>query len=473
MRKNISSESLILHPDMTNERDDDKNLSQERRISLCSLINLAISMLGISFCWGCQFGRASATFQALGLSHELLGVAWLAGPISGIIISPLVGTASDHWKKRKPFMLIGLFGIAFSFAVFANAIDIVLLFGGDISDALLLAIVMFWVGDFAINMIQTPLRALLVDIAPPSQQTLGNSLLSVMQGIGNLLVFSFGGFHVGSWFPFLKGSSGTDLLWDIRVIYILGIVCVLFCVGWTLCFVKEPALSRAIRDITSEAESQSQDQEESESPMSVGFLHRVWFGFPRELRNVCVLQLFVWYSWFSYLVYLVPYVGVTLFEGAAASEEYNRGVRLANAGLAINSGVTMLSSFVLGQTSGRLRCKRVYQVCLLVQLMLMLWLLFLRPGCESELLACLGMFGVPWAAALILPYSIAGRCCQDSHSRGASMSLLNVSICLPQIMVSASSALLLKLAAGDLRVMFIASIVSLSIGCLLTPHLLN
>jgi solute carrier family 45 protein 1/2/4 len=440
------------------------------KASLSTLILVSLSMFGISFCWGCQFARASATFQALGLADNVIGLIWLAGPISGLVIAPSVGYASDKLGRRKPFMFLGLIGIILGFAGFAFVVDVGRLLGDDPEDsvfskALTLAIGLFWLSDIAINVIQAPLRTLLVDIAPPAQQPLANGLLSLMQGLGNLAVYSIGGIDVGKFFPFLKGDLPSDFLWDVRALYCLGIVCAVVCIGCTLLFVTEGSRRRP------DAEGEDSDAEGGED-MWPSF----WRNLPPELARVCALQLLVWFNWFSYLVYVVPYVSTQIFNGdpdvhapGAAHLNFNRGVQWANLSLAANSVLTLLFSLILPKAvewdTGR--SSRVYSCCLVLQLLLMG--LLTMAGTPVECMVFIAGLGISWAGSLVLPYSIAGEACSNVENKGLYMSLLNISICTPQILVSVFSMATLKLFHGNFRLIIALSVGVLFLACLLLP----
>jgi hypothetical protein len=156
------------------------------------------------------------------------------------------------------------------------------------------------------------------------------------------------------------------------------------------------------------------------------------------------------------LVFIVPFIG---------------DVRLANLGMAINSAVTLLVSLVIPWAERLISSKRTYLLCLCSQFALMTWLVFLRDDSRLETLLVLGLLGVPWAGALVLPYSLAGKACRGSTSRGLGMAVLNVSVCIPQVLVSLSSKGILAAAAGDFRAMFVAAAVALFLACAILPWL--
>jgi len=269
-------------------------------------------------------------------------------------------------------------------------------------------------------------------------------------------VYSIGGMRIGKQFAFLKGDLPNSFLWDVRTLYFLGVVCALACVGCTLCCVEEGIHHPAA------AEEMPQSEE--------SFWQRFWRCLPSGLTGVCIIQIFVWFNWFSYLVYIVPFVAVEVFHGNPAvhsGAEFDQGVQWANLGMAVNSMVTLVCSLVFPKLVewNKGGIYRVYLCCLIVQLILMGLLTFVQTPIQCLLV--IAALGIPWAGSLVLPYSIAGEACAQVENKGLYMSLLNISICFPQILVSVVSMAILKLFDGNFRYVIGLSVIPQFVACLL------
>lgn len=146
------------------------------------LLKLTVPMYGIGIAWGAQYAKVTPVLQELGLPPWALSVAWLAGPVSGLVVQPLVGQLSDRTRgssrcfagKRRAWMWAGSAGLCASMLLMAFCPNIGLALGdsgnGTHPVALTLAVLAFWSADFFLNALQGPARTLVVDAAPPEQQ---------------------------------------------------------------------------------------------------------------------------------------------------------------------------------------------------------------------------------------------------------------------------------------------------------------
>ena len=148
------------------------------------LLKRTVPMYGIGIAWGAQYAKVRPLLQGLGLPPWALPVAWLAGPVSGLVVQPLVGQLSDRTRgssrcfagKRRQWMWLGSLGLCASMLLMSFCPDLGLALGdagdGTHPAALMLAVLAFWAADFFLNALQGPARTLIVDAAPPEQQAL-------------------------------------------------------------------------------------------------------------------------------------------------------------------------------------------------------------------------------------------------------------------------------------------------------------
>ena len=148
------------------------------------LLKRTVPMYGIGIAWGAQYAKVRPLLQGLGLPPWALPLAWLAGPVSGLVVQPLVGQLSDRTRgssrcfagKRRQWMWLGSVGLCASMLLMSFCPDLGLALGdagdGTHPAALVLAVLAFWSADFFLNALQGPARTLIVDAAPPEQQAL-------------------------------------------------------------------------------------------------------------------------------------------------------------------------------------------------------------------------------------------------------------------------------------------------------------
>jgi len=417
-------------------------------LSVFRLICLTICFLGVQFGWAIQIAYTSPLFLELGVPKSLVSFVWLAGPISGLLVQPVVGVISDKctvsWGRRKPFILFGALFIVVGMLLISNASDLGSLFGDTSSSnwrAIFIAIVGFWILDLSNNTVQGPCRALLVDIAPSNQQNLGGSLFSFMLGLGNLAGYFCGSQKLTNVFPFLK----TDL----RALFTIGMVVLLSSILITVTTTKEkPFISS-----NDETDHKSRNCLLSDRNPFVRIFKGI-LTMPKGMKRVCMVQFFTWVAWFTFLLYITTWVGENIFHGDPDAEDdtpskdnFNDGVRAGAFGLSMNALVTMVMSLILPYITKILHIRPVYFFSLLVLalcLMLTVWV-------ESEIgaIVLIAAFGIPWTVTMVFPFTLVAMCVHESES-GMYMGVLNIFVVIPQICVSVGIGSIINIFDGNL-----------------------
>jgi hypothetical protein len=196
------------------------------KLSYLKLACLTIGFLGVQFGWAIQIAFTTPIFLELGVPHIWVSFIWLAGPISGLIVQPVVGAVSDGLRspfgRRRPFIFVGAIFIIVGLVLISNARTV----GGWLGDigndharAIVIAIVGFWILDLSNNTVQGPCRALLVDVAPADQQAIGGSFFSFMLGTGSLVGYFTGHLSLIKYFPFMV----TDVRALFSILYVFAI----------------------------------------------------------------------------------------------------------------------------------------------------------------------------------------------------------------------------------------------------------
>ncbi|KAN0004188.1 hypothetical protein ACTFIZ_010338 [Dictyostelium cf. discoideum] len=415
------------------------NSGHKKTLPLFNLICLTICFLGVQFGWALQIAFSTPLFLELGVEQKWVSYIWLAGPISGLIVQPLVGVITDRsecrFGRRKPFILIGSIFISIGLVLISNAETFGSYFGDTEqkkSIAISIAIVGFWILDLSNNAVQAPCRALLVDIAAPSQQSLGSSLFSLMLGTGNLLGYMMGSIDLVRMVPFMKT--------DTRALFTLSIMVLLFCVVMTLGFVTEEQYIRVNED------------QSVENPLKIMFKGIV--KMPIYLQRLCTVQFFSWIGWFSFVLFITTWVGVNVFGGDPNAPEYSDsrilfqdGVRWGSLSLTISSGITIAVSLLIPFLVRFIDMKYIYIGGNLLQCIFFALFYFVESKIGSLLL--IASTGIPWAIVMILPFSIVGMGVEDNESSGLNIGTLNIFVVVPQMVVSLGIGLILDLSKGN------------------------
>ncbi|EGG23382.1 sucrose proton symporter [Cavenderia fasciculata] len=439
-KKNIENSLLLQSYDEENQITIDDIIEVDKRdtLSAFKLFALTVSFLGVQFGWALQIAFSTPLFLELGVPSFWVSFIWMAGPISGLIVQPIVGVVSDVSEskhgRRRPFIFFGTIFIAVGLLLVSNAQSIGSIFGSDSKDAsIFIAIIGFWILDLSNNVVQAPCRALLVDVAPTSQQGLGSSLFSIMLGIGNLLGYFMGSLNLVKALPFMKT--------DIRALFTISIITLLLCISMTLISVKEKRYSKPINDLTPKV-----------NPFQA-ILNGIR-DMPMFLKRVCIVQFFSWIGWFCFVLYVTTWVGVNVYqgdpnapEGSPGRDLFQQGVRRGSLGLMMSSGVSIVTSLLIPTLIRLVGIKYVYFAGNAIQTLLFA-LFFI---CKSKLWALLliGATGIPWSVVMVLPFTIVGLGISSSES-GLHMGTLNVFVVIPQLLVSLGISFVISLFGGDL-----------------------
>lgn len=415
-------------------------------LPIWKLITLTICFLGVQFGWACQIAFTSPLFLELGVPKLWVSFVWLAGPISGLLVQPTVGVLSDRcthaWGKRRPFIFFGSLSIVAGMLLISNASSLGSLMG-DSSDsnpiAIVLAIIGFWILDLSNNTVQGPCRALLVDVAPPSQHNLGGSFFSFMLGCGNLIGYLTGSLKLSKYLPFFET--------DIRALFTIGMVVLLSCILTTVLLTKEVPLRK---------------EDLPEGPQENPFvkIFRGLLKMPKAMIRVCAVQFFTWVGWFAFFLFMTTWVGENVYGGDPDADDdshakhlFDDGVRAGSLALSFYAAVTMVFSLVLPYLIKYLGVRLVYsagQIVFAVCLMLPLWV-DSKVGAMLLIAAC----GIPWSVVMVLPFTLVAMAVDEKES-GMYMGVLNIFVVIPQIVVAVGVGGLVDLFGGNVAVALFA-----------------
>src|SRR5262245_26731890 len=204
------------------------------RMSFWQIWNMSFGFLGIQFGWGLQLANMSGIYTYLGAKPEQVPILWLAGPVTGLLVQPIIGSMSDRtWNRlgrRRPYFLTG--------AILAS---IALFFMPD-SSVLWMAAGLLWILDASINVSMEPFRAFVADKLNVDQRTVGFAMQSFFIGIGatlaNVLPYVFRSMHVDE--RIVGVPSNAPLIpASVNYSFKIGAVAFLVCVLWTVITTRE------------------------------------------------------------------------------------------------------------------------------------------------------------------------------------------------------------------------------------------
>ena len=205
-------------------------ISGKPRLSLSQIINMSVGFFGIQFAFGLQNANVSRIFQTLGAKIEEIPILWIAAPLTGLVIQPIIGHMSDKtwlgkWGRRRPYFMTGAIFASLALFVFPNV------------SALWMAAVMLWLLDASINISMEPFRAFVGDMLPDSQRTAGFAMQSFFIGIGAV---------ISSLLPYILTEFGVaneapaGVIPDsVRISFIIGAILYMAAISYTVFTTKE------------------------------------------------------------------------------------------------------------------------------------------------------------------------------------------------------------------------------------------
>lgn len=388
------------------------------QLSFWQIWNMSFGFLGIQFGWALQLNNMSAIYEYLGAEPEQIPILWLAAPMTGLLVQPIVGNLSDHtWNRlgrRRPYFTVG--------AILAS-IALILM---PQSSSLWMAAGLLWILDASINISMEPFRAFVADMLPEEQRTRGFAMQSLFIGLGA---------GIASFLPYLlrglgveypTGSTGAIPL-TIKLSFMGGGLVFLGAVLWTVLKTKEypPEDMEEFRRRKAAAKGVMTQFREI-----VGSVRAM----PRTMRELAPVQFFTWLGLFCMWLYFSPVVARHIFKAPdTASPLYAEGLEWANLCLGTYSVVCFFFSFALARLAARLGNRNTHSLCLLIGSAGLLSVMFI----ENPWLLFLSMTGVgiAWASILAIPYAVLSGSLPAAKV-GVYMGIFNFFIVIPEIVAS-------------------------------------
>lgn len=381
---------------------------------------MSFGFLGIQFGWGLQMANMSAIYEYLGAKESAIPLLWLAAPVTGLLVQPIIGYASDRtWTplgRRRPYFLAGAIAASVALVAMPNA------------STLWMAAGLLWILDASVNISMEPFRAFVGDLLPPAQRKTGFAMQSLLIGLGAVMSSGLP-WVLTNVFGVAPGtrSGGERIPLSVHLAFYLGAVIYIGAVVYTIVTTPENPPEDPVAFAAAKRES-----------AGVGRGIRAIFagilGMPTVMRRLAVVQFFTWLGLFCMWLYFAPAVAHRIFGGTPGSPAYQRGVEWAGLCFSTYNGVAFGFAFVLIALARRFSALALHRVCLTVAGVGLLAVGVWRS--PDWLLVSMVGVGIGWAGILSMPYALLANAI-PADRMGFFMGVFNFFIVLPQIVAAA------------------------------------
>lgn len=398
------------------------------RLSFMQIINMNVGFFGIQYSFGLQQSAVNPIYDFLGASPDEIPLLNLAGPMTGLLIQPIIGILSDRtwhprWGRRKPYFFIG--------ALFCS----LCLFIYPFSSTLWMAGGLLWILDAANNTAMEPYRAFIADKLPPSQHASGFLTQSFFTGLGitlaNISLFVFQ--------QFIPGKHGAIPYWVFGSFF-LGSVCSITSVLWSI--TKTPEIPPTDEELAV--------LKANKKGVLVPFIEigKAIIYMPKSMWQLALVYLFQWYALFCYWQNASKSIAQSVWKTTPSGDKalYEEAVGWAGLVNGWYNVVTFLSAFFLVYLTKKFSPKKVHIACLLMAGIA----LILFPHIENKYLFFAPMtgFGIAWASMMGVPYLMVVNDIPKERY-GVYMGIINMMIVIPMILQTTTFGFVLNHFLGN------------------------
>ncbi len=460
------------------------------RLTRLALANMCCGLLGVQIVWGLQNVNTSRIFQTLGANLSELPILWVAAPITGLLVQPVIGHLSDRtWGplgRRRPYLLGGALISAVALVLMPNV------------HSLLAASVMLWLLTAAINVAMEPFRALVADTVPEGQRTAAYAIQVVFIGTGAVFASAMP-WMLSRWFGVASTAPPGVLPESLRVAFYIGAVGLLATVGLTVATTRE----RPPGKLAGETERMPRAEWASTSSASLVRNGAMWtlggvaialvtaiegyrpelyliagitillglgqwatawsarhgvrptglleivddiIHMPAVMRRLAVVQFFTWFGLFAMWIYAVPAIAAHGGGSDPASVGYNASADWVGVLFAFYNAVAAAGAFALPWLVARTGRREAHAACLAIGAAGLLGFALIAD--PVWLLAPSVAIGVAWASILSTPYAMVSSAVPPTRM-GVYMGIHNVFLVLPQLVATALLGWIVHRMLGD------------------------
>ncbi|MGL5317776.1 MAG: MFS transporter [Bacteroidales bacterium] len=400
-------------------------MKQKPKLSFWQIWNMSFGFLGIQFGFALQNANASRILQTFGADVEHLSWFWIAAPLTGMIVQPIIGHYSDRtWTRigrRRPYFLLGSILACIALVLMPNA--------GVMATAIppmFIGAGMLMIMDASINVAMEPFRALVADLLPSDQRTLGFSIQTFLIGIGAV---------IGSWLPYIlaewlgvsKVAAAGEIPDNVIFSFYVGAVFFMGAILWTVVSTKEyPPGSYEDEDVIHS--NQEKETKAGLSSIFTDFMHM-----PKTMLQLGVVQFFSWFALFSMWVFTTPAVATHVYGLPASdtsSELYQDAANWVGMLFGVYNGISAFYALLLPAIAKKIGRRSTHAMSLTAGALGLISIFFIKDP-NVLLLSMVGV-GMAWGSILAMPYAIlAGSI--PAKKMGIFMGIFNLFITIPQI----------------------------------------
>jgi maltose/moltooligosaccharide transporter len=406
-------------------------LTQQNKptLSFWQIWNMSFGFLGIQFGWGLQMANMSSIYRYLDAEPEQLPILWLAAPLTGLIVQPIIGYMSDRtWNtvgRRKPYFLTGAILASICLVLMPN------------SSALWMAAGLLWILDASINVSMEPFRAFVGDMLPAKQHTMGFTMQSFFIGLGSVIASALP-FLLRNVFGMVPNEADA-IPANVKISFYVGAVAFFGAVLYTILRTKEypPADMEAFKRMKAKRGN-------AISATIEGFREIIGNigNMPKVMRQLTIVQFFTWMGLFLMWFFFGDATATYIFKAPSPdSDIYKQGSEWAGVMFAVYSFVTFLVAFLLAPLAKRISKPKTHSVCLALG-GLGLLMMGLYSNKYHLILSMIGV-GIAWASTVSMPYAIFARHLPPGKL-GVYMGIFNFFIVIPEILATLFFGFILK-----------------------------
>ena len=393
---------------------------QKPKLTFAQIFNMSFGFLGIQFGFALQNANVSRIFQTLGAAIDNISILWIAAPLTGLLVQPIIGYISDrtwhpYWGRRRPFFFIGAILSSAALFLMPNA------------SALWMAALLLWMLDASINISMEPFRAFVGDKLPQSQRTTGFAMQTFFIGIGAV---------IASLLPYfftnvlkLSNTAPEGVIPDsVKYSFYIGAIVFLSAVMWTVFTAKELPPEDMVK--------WNEEKLEKKGLLNgIKEINRGIFTMPTTMLQLAVVQFFTWIAFFAMWIYTTSGIALNAYGTSdPTSKQFQDAGDWVGVMFMVYNLVSAITAFLLPMLAKRISRKYTHMICLIIGGVCLVSMLFIK----TPLLLLVPMIGVglAWSSTLTMPYAIlAGALPADKM--GFYMGVFNFFIVIPQILSSA------------------------------------
>lgn len=400
-------------------------VSSKPKLSFWQIWNMSFGFLGIQMGFALQNANASRILGIFGADIHELSWFWIVAPLTGLIVQPIIGHYSDKtWTKlgrRRPYFLVGALLAACGLVFMPNAAMFT-----AFMPALWVGAGMLMIMDASFNVAMEPFRALVADMLPSDQRTLGFSVQTILIGIG-AVIGSWLPYALTNWFGVLNEADMGGIPTNLLLSFIIGAIILVISILVTVFTTKE---------YTNEELDKFSANDATNTPVEEPKLSNIFSDFanmPTTMRQLSWVQFFSWFGLFGMWVFTTPAIAHHIY-GLSLTDTHSSTYQIAGDWVGILFGVynavSAVYAFFLPAIAKKLGRKRTHSTSLIIGGIGLISIYF-APN-EYWLIASMVGVGIAWASILAMPYAIlAGSI--PPRKMGVYMGIFNFFIVLPQI----------------------------------------